>query len=195
MNKKHIKIIINIGIFIILLVAFKLITQKTTTSKVKEYITKKGFNQVEKTNIYSKEISEITIDEYFKNADDNIESKYQTLYFDLNNYQLSKTQMEYRNNIYSYFTPTYNYKNNSFNFEYEITFKDGYINFYGEYDIENKDFICDIKNYKNMNAQSSSNQEIICNKILYDMKSFSIEALELIDNSKLINEMKKEKNT
>ena len=190
-NKKKIKIIIILIIIIIimLLIIPKITNKKDSKNVVKNYIEKKGFSQVEKSNIYSKIISNTTLDEYFENTENNIATEYQVLYFNLSNYKLSKTYMEYKDNVYRYYTPTYDYKTNTIEYEYEISIEDGYINLTGSYNVKSKKITCNIGNSKNINTNSENLKEAICNKILYNTKDFGIEALELMSNSTVINKL------
>ena len=190
-NKKKIKIIIILIIIIIimLLIIPKITNKKDSKNVVKNYIEKKGFSQVEKSNIYSKIISNTTLDEYFENTENNIATEYQVLYFNLSNYKLSKTYMEYKDNVYRYYTPTYDYKTNTIEYEYEISIEDGYINLTGSYNVKSKKITCNIGNSKNINTNSENLKETICNKILYNTKDFGIEALELMSNSTVINKL------
>ena len=190
-NKKKIKIIIILIIIIIimLLIISKITNKKDSKNVVKNYIEKKGFSQVEKSNIYSKIISNTTLDEYFENTENNIATEYQVLYFNLSDYKLSKTYMEYKDNVYRYYTPTYDYKTNTIEYEYEISIEDGYINLTGNYNVKSKKITCNIGNSKNINTNSENLKETICNKILYNTKDFGIEALELMSNSTVINKL------
>ena len=169
-NKKKIKIIIILIIIIIimLLIISKITNKKDSKNVVKNYIEKKGFSQVEKSNIYSKIISNTTLDEYFENTENNIATEYQVLYFNLSDYKLSKTYMEYKDNVYRYYTPTYDYKTNTIEYEYEISIEDGYINLTGSYNVKSKKITCNIGNSKNINTNSENLKEAICNKILYN---------------------------
>ena len=107
MNKK--KKIITYGIIIAIfciLIILKIIFNKSTKENLEEYIKNIGFEKIE-DNLYSKQISEISIDEYFKLVEKKTYADSSYYYFNTTNYTLSKVRMKYSNNISSTLNATY----------------------------------------------------------------------------------------
>jgi len=192
MNKKKKLVIFVFFIVILFLVIIKIFGTKRVDEKIKEYISVKGFSQVDESTMYKKELSNISIDSFFENSDKDIDSEYSVLYFDVSNYVLSKINMGYSNDVYTYFSSKYDYTDDALHYEYELTKDDKYINLSGNYDINSKEFSCLVNSYKNMNKNEG--HSVFCDKVKYDVLDFSVEIYDVINDMSLIDKLKKDKN-
>lgn len=189
MNKK-VKIGILILIIVIIILIFNLSTRKTTQEKIINYITNIGFIQDSGSSLYAKKISELSLEEYNNKINQNVEANYEILYFNVDSYQLTKDEMSYSNNIHKSFNPTYDYTNNTLEYQYRINLNNTNVIIEGKYNSETQEFICTPLFSYQIDIDSAIDE--ICNKVKYDVEKFQYEAVTLITNANLIENIKKE---
>lgn len=187
MNKK--KIIIITSIIALLLILILIISLfKNPQTEIIEYLQSIEFVNENTTNLYSKQISNNTLEQHNKNIENNIESEYEILYFNTDTYELTKNKIAYKDEITKDFTPTYNYKNNKLNYIYRINYNNTNIIMEGTYNINNKTFTC-IPTFSYQIDIEKSKKDI-CNKIKLEVELFSYETQTLFDNPQLLDYMK-----
>jgi len=187
MNKKKIIIISTI---ILLLLIFTLIIKFTNNSEniLVKYLKASGFTNNENTSLFKRQISKITEEELNNNINNNINSEYEMQYFNTNTFEYTKDKISYNNNITKYYTPTYNYRDNKITYIYKINYQNANIIVKGEYNLNNKKFICEPTFYYQMNIEKVKDN--ICNKIKLETEIFSNEITTLIENPKALNHIK-----
>lgn len=189
MNKKT--IIISISIVLLLLIMILLIPKmlkKEPQTQIIKYITNLKFTNSDNSYLYSKQVSEDNLDEYTKKVENNINSEYEILYFNINTYQLTKDEMTYDDGINKNFTPTYDYTNNDLTYTYRVNYDDINILIEGKYNIRTKEFICTPTFSYGIDIENS--QEAICNKVKFDIETFEYETKTIIENHKIIDYIK-----
>ena len=189
-NNKKVFILIIIVFFIIL---FKIITNKSTSQKIDKYIEDKGFVLSKDTNIYEKKISSMSAKDYYSTVDNGNDANYSVMYFNTNEFTLLKDSTFYSNGVTSIFDGTFDYKDDSLKYIYEVSTNNSYIMFEGDYDIDSKEFSCDVTYYENINPYQDNNNLVLCEKISYDAADFADEVKDLITNPSLLEKIKKEK--
>lgn len=186
--KKNKKILIVLGILLIILILFIVITKKPTSKIIEEYLLTKDFVKEENSTLYTKTISDISLDKFEENISNKIDSTYEKLSFNLDNYQLTKVEKKYEDEIFTTFTPTYYYSTDKLNYIYRITLNSTNVILEGSYDYNTDDFICETTYAHDIDIDKS--EAAFCEKIKYDVKDFYFEALNLITNAKLLEYMK-----
>ncbi len=187
MNKK--KWLIIAGIIIIVFIILNLMTNKTTEEKVQSYIENIGFQKLEDSELYYKQISDTSIKEYFEIIKQEQEATLNILYFNTKQFQLLKVLMEYSNSISTSFDATYDYKTEQITYTYEITKGDTLVMLEGNYLPDTKEFNCDVTYYENIKLYQNNNETVLCDKVKYDAENFAEETRTLITNPTLLQAM------
>lgn len=189
MNDKLKKILIVVLVIVGFIVLLRLLSYKSPQEKIDKYITGKGFSKESNSTLYYKKISKLSREEFNSDRDSGIDSEYEMLYFNIDTYQLLKDKLSYSSEIDSSFNPTYDYTNNKLTYDYRVVMNETNIIIKGDYNMETEEFTCERVFASQVDMKSV--QETLCNKIKYDVEEFKYEALTLIDNSRILNVMKK----
>ena len=185
-HKKAI-IIIGIIIIIILILNIYLNSDKVVSSNLKNYIINKDFKLDKDGILYEKILSDNTYEEYQNDINNNKESSYQVLLFDIYNYQLTENLYNYTNGINSFLSATYDYTNEKLTYNYRTTYKTSNIIFSGSYDDD--DFTCN--NEYAFDAYIKGSEDDYCELIEYYIEDFNDIILKTITSTQLLNDMKK----
>lgn len=189
MNKKNkIKIIIIIIITIIIATILILNLTQNKDKQIINYLKALNFTSDENSYFYSKQISQNSLEEHNNNIKNNIESEYEILYFNTNIYTLTKNKISYNDGITKDFTPIYNYTNDKMTYTYRINLNNTNIIMEGIYDIETKEFTCNVSFAYQIDIEKSKDE--ICNKVKKDIEVFEYETKTLIENPKLLQYIK-----
>lgn len=170
--------------FILLFIGYRLLVVKTPSEELADYLINRNF--VKKDGVYVKQISDVSLEEYYEYKDEGIEVDSETLYFDVNSFQLIDMSFDYSSNVELYFNPTYNYTNGNLIYNYEINMDNTNVMIEGSYS-SNDDFVCDIINTRNINLNGNKND--ICEKVKFDVVNFYDYALGLIKDKKLLKKI------
>lgn len=189
--KKKIIIITLAFIAILLTTVLILNLKKDTKTQITNYLSNIGFDKYGNSFLYIKQTSENNLEDYNKDIEQNIETEYEVLYFNVDTFELTKDKMTYNDGITKNFTPTFNYSNDNLTYTYRIKYNNSNIIMEGTYYIETKYFTCKPAFSHQMDIEKT--KKAICNKIELEMKIFEYEINTLIENPKLLNNMK-EKN-
>lgn len=175
MNKKN-KIIIAVIAVILLVIALIIYfsSDKTVNKKIIKNFTDIGFVNHSNSFLYSKQLSNINLEQHNNNVKNKIESTYEILYFNSNTYELTKDKISYNNGITKNFTPTYDYTNRKVIYNYRINFNNTNILVEGSFDNETKTFVCN-SNFA-YNIDMTESKQDICNKLKIEIENFSYEA-------------------
>lgn len=185
-RKKILMVILGIIAFFVLL---NLVTYRSTTERVVKYITRLGYQNDGESSLYSKQITDINLDQYFSQVEKKSTAKYEVNYFNVKEYQFIKNVMEYSDGIESTFSPKYDYKVEKLSYTYRIVIRDSSsVIFEGEYDASREDFTCE--NTYMYQFDLIGNEEALCNKIRFDVENFYYEMRKLITNPSLIEKMR-----
>ena len=190
MKEKMKKIIKLLLAFVVIILAFNIITHKSTSEKVEKYITTKGFTHTNDSKLYYKQISKLNLAEYNKNVANNKEAVYENLCLDAKNYNLTMTRKEYLSNIETDFTPKYDYIKEVITYSYKIIIKDVSLIYEGEYVKDYDNFTCE--NIYSSGIDVSDSNSTYCEKIKYDLENFYYTLIDIIDNPTLLEKMKAE---
>ena len=188
-NGKVIKIIITILIFLGILSLFNIVFEKDTSEKLGLLVKNHDFIQEENSYVYAKHISNITLDEYFERSEQGLDSEFEATYVNTKSFNIIKNKYVTDDNIKTTFIPTYNLKTDKLTYTYRIVVNASNVIFEGSYNIDKDKFTCE-NSYVN-NFDIDKTQDIICEKIKYDVDDFYIELLELLDDPILLKEIKK----
>ena len=186
------KIIILIAIALILVI-FKIVTNKTPKENVEEYIETIGFKENKNTGFYEKQTSDLNIESFYKSVDKLTPAEYSALYFDTKNYTLLKDSMTYSNEITSIFNATYDYKAEIMTYVYEVSKGNTVVMLEGDYNHKEDIFNCSVTHYDNIKLFENGNETIICDKVQYDVEIYQEEIRNLITNPNILNKMKENK--
>ncbi len=187
--KKYSKIIIIFTIILIAIIVLKFITNVPVPTKISNYLVENGY--IKNNDLFSKQISDLSLNEYQYYVSKNIPATYSINYFSIGNFRLTKNLDNYQDKITTSLTEIYDYKDNSLTYTYRITSNDVNAIFKGEYKETNKEFICQ-KEFA-YGVITNSFQNTICEGIELQVSNFSLEAKLLFKNATFINYMKKQK--
>lgn len=172
-----------------ILVLLNIMTSKPTSKKISNYIEKKGYKNEAESNLYYKQITELSLKDYQEKIKNNLDAEYEKRCFILNEYSFTQTQLTYTDGVETDFTPKYSYKTDKMTYQYKVSVNSIALIFSGEYQKKSDKFTC--KNIYDSNIKTDIDKATFCEKIKYDVQEFYYEATKLIDNATLINEMKK----
>lgn len=190
MDKKVKKAIIVLIVLIVMVVGFKLIGNKKNTPEVLvKYIEKIGFEQEKDSSLYFKNNSNMTKDEFDMLVAEEKDASYEGFYFNVGSYKLTSDKLEYSDDVYTEFNPTYDYTNNTLDYDYRISIDDARVIIEGIYDKDNDDFTCEPTYYIGIDIDDAI--EAICDKVKYDVDDFRYDALTLITRYDILEGMQK----
>lgn len=186
LNNKKIWIILFIIVLLILLI--KIFFFPSTNKQIKKILKNDGFRL--ESDIYTKQTSKLSRDEYYDNIDNNINSYNETMYFDINTYELKKVSMDYYNGMTITLNLNYSYEDEYVSFTYEATENKKGALFTGDYYSSGDTFECRLMD-SNKDILSKTNQQTICNTIEKEVNHFYDESQDLFKNTNLINKISK----
>lgn len=190
MKKNIIITIISVLILLVIVLIIKLIN--TPERQLERLLKSQDFTNYNNSYLYTKQISTNNIKTHNQNVQNNIESEYTVLYFNIKNYQLTKDTIYYSDGILKNLTPTYDYTNNTLTYNYRIYYNNINIIFKGIYDINTKKFTCEPTYSYQINTENS--KETICNKVKAEIENFSYETRTFIEDYSLLQYMNKNNN-
>ena len=189
MKDKKLIITIILTILILTILVILNINANNIEPKLESYLKKENFKLTEGTRTYYKKLSKIDRDTYLNNIDQKINSNTEYLYFNIDDYSLTNTYMEYENDITRYFTGLYNYQESKLTFIYEVTHSDVYVTVNGSYDTLSKKYKCNIDSF-NSNENPNTIKNKFCNTAKYHVTKFANTASSLFNNN-ILEKMKK----
>ena len=170
------RLIIIVVIIIIIGILLVVFSEKPE-NKILKYIKSLEFINSDDTFLYSKQISKNNLEQHSKNVEENIDSEYEILYFNINTYQLTKDKISYSDGITKNFTPTLDYTNNNLRYTYRISLDNTNVIMEGSFNMDTEEFTCTPSFSYQIDIENSKKD--ICNKIKYDVESFNIKALKI----------------
>ena len=185
-SKKKKLIILIIIIIVILLGVMWFLTRETFDDKLRNYLLDNDF--VLEDDLYTKQISDISLDEYYEQIDYGNDATYEVLYFDIYNYQLLETNMDYYDGVAMILSSIYDFKDDTLIYTSEVGLNGVNVIFDGSYDGNRKKMTCNVSSSK-INL-SSGDENIICDIIDNNIEDFYDEATNLITDDELIEGMK-----
>ena len=185
-SEKKKLIILIIVIIVILLGVMWFLTRETFDDKLRNYLLDNDF--VLEDDLYTKQISDISLDEYYEQIDYGNDATYEVLYFDIYNYQLLETNMDYYDGMSMVLSSIYDFKDDTLIYTSEVGLNGVNVIFDGSYDGNRKKMTCNVSSSK-INL-SSGDENIICDIIDNNIEDFYDEATNLITDDELIEGMK-----
>ena len=185
--KKKKLIIVIIIIIVILLGAMWLLTRETFDDRLRNYLLANDF--VLEDDLYTKQISDINLDEYYEQIDYGNDATYEVLYFDIYNYQLLGTTMDYYDGVSNIISSIYDFKNNDLTYTSEVSLDGVTVIFDGSYDGDKRQLVCDVSS-SSVNLDSDD-INTICDIINNNVEDFYEEATNLIGDQELVEGMRK----
>ena len=185
-SEKKKLIILIIVIIVILLGVMWFLTRETFDDKLRNYRLDNDF--VLEDDLYTKQISDISLDEYYEQIDYGNDATYEVLYFDIYNYQLLETNMDYYDGMSMVLSSIYDFKDDTLIYTSEVGLNGVNVIFDGSYDGNRKKMTCNVSSSK-INL-SSGDENIICDIIDNNIEDFYDEATNLITDDELIEGMK-----
>ena len=184
--KKKELIILIIIIIVIVLGVMWFFTRETFDDRLRNYLLDNDF--VLEDDLYTKQISDINLDEYYEQIDYGNDATYEVLYFDIYNYQLLETDMDYYDGVSMILSSIYDFKDNSLIYTSEVSLDGVTVIFDGSYDGDKKKLVCDVSS-SDVNL-SSDDKNTICDGINTNVEDFYKGATNLIDDDELVKGMK-----
>ena len=129
------------------------------------------------------------MDEYSEQIDYGNDSTYEVLYFDIYNYQLLATNMDYYDGVSMVLSSIYDFKDNSLTYTSEVSLDGVTVIFDGSYDGDKRQLVCDVSS-SSVNLDSDD-INTICDIINNNVEDFYEEATNLIDDQELVEGMRK----
>ena len=185
-SKKKKLIILIIIIIVIILGVIWFFTRESFDDKLRNYLLDNDF--VLEDDLYTKQISDISLDEYYEQIDYGNDATYEVLYFDIYNYQLLETNMDYYDGVAMILSSIYDFKDDTLIYTSEVGLNGVNVIFDGSYDGNRKKMTCNVSSSK-INL-SSGDENIICDIIDNNIEDFYDEATNLITDDELIEGMK-----
>lgn len=184
---KKIKFLIILAL--IVLVLWIITNYLTSTNKLHKYLLNNGFTKTE--NFYTKILTENDIDDYYQDIQNNINSNYKELYFSSENYQLIGNIQEYNEGLIYYYSPIYDYHEDTLTYDFEISNDNIQIIFEGDYNIISQKMNCNLSNTSSEIELTTDEKSIICKKIELDTKDFTKEVNKLFKDTNFLKKVRK----
>ena len=187
LNKKYI-IIIVVVVFILLLF---LLSFQSPTDRVGRILRKNGYVNEKNSSLYSKQISNLNLEQFNQKMKLGESAVYEENYFDASEYQFIKNKVEFSDDIQTNFTPKYDYVTGYLTYTYRVIINENSnVIFEGNYNSGTNAFVCE--NTYAHDFDLSGNENIFCDKIEQNVKDFYLEMTSVIKNVNLIHQMMKE---
>lgn len=155
MEKRN-KWIIIILLVVILIFIYSLYKNNKNIFQKNEFLEIKNSEAYEIENYYFKKLGSISIEDFYNNVDNNINSEYSSISVDTSSDIINGKYIKYNDGITSYFLPKY--VDGIYYFSYEIIGNGNNVYFEGNFNDD--DFICDTEF-----DISDENKKYICNDI------------------------------
>lgn len=185
-NKRNIFLVLFAVILLLLLLLFL----KSKNNNIEKQLlnnnfigSKDEFGYVEK-NLYTKDIGDITIINFYDNIKKNINSKYSSISININSFTISGKYIEYKDNFTYYFLPIYS--DGEYSFTYEVISNGNSIFFEGKKN-DNK-FFCDTED-----DISDENKTYICNNVENMLNTFEYDINREIFEKNIIHKSNSKK--
>ena len=185
---KNKKILIIIFIIILLIILIKMFFFPSTNKQIKKILINDGFKLED--GIYAKQTSKLSRDEFYDNIDNNINSYNETMYFDINTYELKKVTMDYYNGMTIILNLNYSYEDELVSFNYEANENNKGILFTGNYYTSGDAFECELMK-SSKNSISKAEENIICNTIEKEVNHFFDETQNIFRKTNLSDKLSK----
>ncbi len=184
-NKKILFILLGI---VFVFVFFFILFYKSDDDKLENYILGIGFKK--SGNLYEKKLSGVTMKQYYSLVSENVPVSSSYLYFDLNRYLLTEVNSHYTYELQYNFLGSYDFKDGSLSYRYEIN--DGVVSAMvkGEYLKESDSYSCDSVYLENASVGNSNIFSLICEQAQFRCRDFSYQAKTLITNPFILDKMK-----
>ena len=182
------KIWFSVLIIILILVLIKIFLFPSTKSQIKKILINDGFKLED--GIYIKETSELTQDEYYDNVENNINSYNETMYFDMNTYELKKVNMDYYNGMTIILNLNYSYEKELISFNYEANEANKGILFTGNYYVSGDALECELMN-SSKNSISKVEKKTICDTIEKEVNHFFDESQNIFRKTNISDKLSK----
>lgn len=184
-NKKIITLIIIIFIIAILL---KIFFFPSTTRQIKTIL--KHYNFTLEDGIYVKQTSELSQEDFYDNIEKGIDSYNETMYFDIDTYELKKVILEYFEGMNITLNLNYSYEEEYISFDYEASENNKNLLFTGKYYTSGDVFECNPMD-SNKNIITTNQEQTICTTIEKEVNHFFNESQGLFKNTNLIDKISK----
>ena len=173
---------------IILIVVFTFILGKTNETYKTEYLN--NINYILDNDIYYKNLTNNTMDDYYNSSNKNIESSFLEYKYELNTNTFYETKLNYSNNIYTSLIYSYFLNSPFINSTYEIKTGNSSIIINGIYSEQNNSISCNIENISNYH--SNINKDVYCKTISDNINDFITERNNFINDSRFISILQNE---
>ena len=178
-NKKY----IIIASILILIIVTYLFYYNTPTQKINRFFKKNGFKIEE--GIYTKQLSELSEEEYYNNKENNIDAFNKEMFFNPDNYQIQTLSSDYYQGLTTIFTATYDFKEELLSYTHELNYSTKTYIFEG-YLTEYNHLECNVIN-DSSNSITTHEKNTICstiNDLVLDCKN---QEEELFKDNKIKN--------
>ncbi len=168
---------ISLIIFVVLVVVLNSMSGESNEKKIKDIVSSEGYKTSSDSLFYHKIKTNNTLDDFYKDVDNNKESKYDEYYFNKDSYSFIELKMIYKKEITQVFNVTSDFTNNRINYTYEISKNKASIILDGSYIGGNVS--CNITSVNNL---STKNVSEYCNLAKGYMNEFIEEQDKLLSN-------------
>ena len=174
-----------VPIFIIILLYNNFLSTK---SQLKRILKEKDFTYEQ--GEYTKQTSVLSEEEYFKIKKQQENAYTEKMYFDIDNYTLKKSSMDYYNGLTSILNAIFMYKEGYLEYNYELNYNNNSQTFIFEgYYLMSGDYLkCNLINSQKNNLNSNE-KETICESIEKEIDRFSNQAVSLFEDTRLEDKM------
>ena len=175
LNKKYIIIIV---VVVLILLLFLLLVQ-SPTDRVGRILRKNGYVNEKNSSLYSKQISNLNLEQFNQKVKLGESAVYEENYFDASEYQFIKNKMEFSDDIQTNFTPKYDYVTGYLTYTYRVIINENSnVIFEGNYNSDTDSISCE--NTYSHDFYLEGNEDIFCKKIEQNVKDFYLEMTSVI---------------
>ncbi len=184
-----------ISVLIIILVIFlHFYNDANVEEKFINYITKMGYYNRDGGNFYYLNVKDTTLNEYFSNVDNNVNSSYEVNYFDVDSLLFKKNIRDYVDGVDFSLNETYDFVSKAVSYNYRVEeIGEATFIFSGKYLFKDGEFVFTCEKDYSYQFNVFDDDSLICNKLESDVRDFYMESLDIVGNYSLINRMIKKK--
>lgn len=179
-NKKNPFFIALIVFLLIIIITFIIyVLYSSSNNETLKEFNKEGYDSTNSDIFYKKIVTNNTLNDYYKDIENNQNSQYQEYYFKKNSTDYIELKMIYNNGVSTSLNIVSNLKNNETEFNYELSYKDAHLILQGN---NSNNYECQvIKKYK-ISVETSSKY---CDMIKDEINEFNLEKEKILKNEKI----------
>jgi len=175
-NENKNTVLIIVAVFLVVLFLFFVVLELTQPSGEEKIMQQEGYETTEEDAFYKKIVTNNTLDDYYDDVANNIDSAYEEYYLAKESYNFIELKMTYQNEVSKTINITSDIRTNIVTFNYELSYKTIHLLLEGS---SVSDYACNVVVKKSVNDEELQNA---CDEVQEEINTFLSRQNELLSN-------------